>query len=113
MRHGARKGCVMSEKNSFALNIPSNKGKQPKPEVKKGRATEFVDGASIHALPQKEDEQVWRHLDPDARCTRGINVRFNEFELELLRGISRQEDRSVHQIIKRLLIPAARHAAKG
>lgn len=102
----------MSEKNAFAINIPSNKGKTPKPEVKKGRAAEFVDGAIIHALPQKEEEKVWRHLDPDERCTRGINVRFNEFELELLRSLARQDDRSVHQTIKRLLIPAARHAAK-
>lgn len=110
----------MDEKNVFPLGkIPSNKAKANRvpaasaaPQIAES-AREFVEAAKTHSVPapRKAPELDWRSLDPDERPTRGINVRFNEYELALLRHLAREQDRSIHQIIKRLLIPAARDAA--
>ncbi|HKO89903.1 MAG TPA: hypothetical protein VJU61_02050, partial [Polyangiaceae bacterium] len=60
-----------------------------------------------HTVPAPEKFANWESLDPAERLTRGINVRFNEYELGLLHRVTELQDRSVHQSIKRLLIPAA------
>ena len=113
---------MADEKNVFALNkIPSNKGRAGQraeavelpPPVPTAAAREFIDAAKTHSVPvpKRAPELDWRSLDPEERPTRGINIRFNEYELALLRHIARLQDRSMHQVIKRLLIPAGQQAA--
>lgn len=112
------------DKNVFSLNkIPSNKSRGgqraevavelPQP-VQTAAARDFIDAAKTHSVPvPKRPPQVdWRSLDPHERPTRGINVRFNEYELALFRHLASLQDRSIHQVIKRLLIPAAQQATE-
>lgn len=107
---------MKDEKNVFALGkIPSNKQKAaagapaPKlaPEATPAMEREFVEAARTHSVPVPRQALEWQSLDPEQQPTRGINVRFNEYELGLLRYLAERQDRSVHKIIKRLLIPAA------
>lgn len=106
------------DKNVFPLNkIPSNKTKAAQktmPHVASGpsqaREREFIEHAKTHSLPTPDARVDWKSLDPEERPTRGINVRFNEYELALLRHIAKTQGRSIHQVIKRLLVPAARSA---
>jgi hypothetical protein len=118
MRNGANRGSV-SDKNVFALNkIPSNKGKASGAAVpanstggpSRAAEKEFVEAAKTHTVPAIQKPQDWRGLDPDERLSRGVNVRFNDYELALLRHLAEAQDRSLQQTIKRLLMPAA-HAA--
>lgn len=108
---------MSDDKNVFILNkIPSNKAKRaavveaaPLPSSN-AAAREFVEAAKTHSVPKKPSQIDWQALDPEERPTRGINVRFNEYELALLRHLAKAQDRSIHQVIKRLLVPAAQKA---
>ena len=51
-------------------------------------------------------------MDPDAKPTKGLNLRLNEYELALLHKVAESEDRSVQKVIKRILLPALEKAAK-
>lgn len=51
-------------------------------------------------------------LDPNAKPTKGINLRLNDYELEMLHRVAALEDRSVQKVIKRILVPAL-EAAHG
>jgi hypothetical protein len=53
----------------------------------------------------------WETLDKNAKPLSGINLRLNEYEHELLKFLAESDDRSIQQIIKRLLIPTAEAAA--
>lgn len=107
---------MTDDKNVFALgNLPSNKKRAlastgtPRPVAEPAGSAErqFVEAARTHTVPAPEKRADWKSLDPAERLTRGINVRFNEYELGLLHHLADLQDRSVHQTIKRLLIPAA------
>lgn len=103
-------------KNVFALGkIPSDKQRstgsavaaRTAPEPVAAAERQFVEAARSHTVPVPERVTDWESMDPEVRPTRGINVRFNEYELGLLHRLADLQDRSVHQTIKRLLIPAA------
>ncbi len=53
-------------------------------------------------------DRPWDEHDPKADPSRGLNVRLNDFELELVRYLSKVEDRSMQKVIRRLIIPAVR-----
>lgn len=104
------------DKNVFPLSkIPSNKARAVSKSSPSGSGSaqaaerEFIQAAKTHSVPAGAAVD-WRSLDPEERPTRGINVRFNEYELALLRHLAKVQDRSIHQVIKRLLVPAARGA---
>jgi len=44
--------------------------------------------------------------EKDAKPTNGINLRLNDYELELIRQVAKLHDRSIQKTIKRILIPA-------
>jgi hypothetical protein len=105
------------DKNVFPLSkIPSNKtrtlreheGAYAASSPATAAEREFIDAAKTHTVPTSKVLPDWRAFDPDDKPTRGINVRFNEHELVMLRHIARAQGRSIHQVIKRLLVPAAR-----
>lgn len=109
---------MSDDKNVFPLSkIPSNRAKAARSaESSSGFVVplalaerEFVEAAKTHTVPPSKvnAELDWRNLDPEERPTRGINVRFNEYELAVLRHIAKVQGRSIHQVIKRLLVPAA------
>jgi hypothetical protein len=106
----------MTDKNVFTLGkIPSNKQRagastatvRTAAEPVAAAEREFVEAARSHTVPAPEKISDWESLDPADRPTRGINVRFNDYELGLLHHVAKLQDRSVCQTIKRLLIPAA------
>lgn len=45
-------------------------------------------------------------FDPRAKPTTGLNLRLNDYQLELIRQLAAREDRSMQQVIRRTLIPA-------
>ena len=55
------------------------------------------------AKPVKRVTQVG---DPKAKPTCGLNLRLNEYQIELIRSMAEREERSMQQIVKRVLIPA-------
>ena len=48
--------------------------------------------------------------DPRAKPTCGLNLRLNEYQIELIRKMADKEERSMQQIVKRMLIPALEDA---
>jgi hypothetical protein len=54
----------------------------------------------------------WERLAKDDRPHSGVNLRLNGYEHALLKFLAEQDDRSLQQTIKRLLIPAAEAAAE-
>ena len=66
-----------------------------------------VPATSVVLLPPRET------LDKEAKPLSGINLRLNEYEHELLKFLAEQDQRSLQQTIKRLLIPAAESAAEA
>ena len=114
----------MDDKNVFPLGkIPSNKKRDPAaapvaaaparaPVEPTPAERDFVEAARTHSVPAPRMPD-WQTLDPEERCTRGINVRFNDYELGLLHRLAKLQDRSVHQTIKRRLIPAARELSSS
>jgi len=107
---------MTDDKNVFTLGqLPSNKKRaaasaatsRPAAEPAGSAERQFVEAARTHTVPAAEKHADWQSLDPEERLTRGINVRFNDYELGLLRHLADLQDRSIHQTLKRLLIPAA------
>lgn len=107
------------DKNVFPLGkmaLPSNKARADRspitaaPALAPTRAAEaFVEGSRTHSVPVPSGPSPdWRNLDPKERATRGVNVRFNDYELGLLHHLARASDRSLQYTIKQLLMAAAR-----
>ena len=48
--------------------------------------------------------------DPSAKPNTGLNLRLNEYQLELIRELAAREERSMQQVIRRTLIPAIEEA---
>jgi S-adenosylmethionine:diacylglycerol 3-amino-3-carboxypropyl transferase len=68
---------------------------------------------SVTAPATKEPKRArWEKHDKNDKPTSGINLRINAYEHELLRFLADADQRSIQQVIKRLLIPAAEQAAK-
>ena len=60
--------------------------------------------------PLKTVSSAGTSHDPKAKPTCGLNLRLNEYQLELIRKMADQEERSMQQIVKRMLIPALENA---
>ncbi len=45
-------------------------------------------------------------LDPNAKPTRSFTVPLNDYEIELLKSIAEQQDRSMRKVSRRLLVAA-------
>lgn len=50
--------------------------------------------------------------DPMAKPTTGLNLRLNEYQIELIRQLAAREERSMQQVIRRTLIPAVEQALR-
>jgi len=48
--------------------------------------------------------------DPGAKPNTGLNLRLNDYQLELIRELAAREERSMQQVIRRTLIPAIEQA---
>lgn len=48
--------------------------------------------------------------DPTAKPNTGLNLRLNDYQLELIRELAAREERSMQQVIRRTLIPAIEEA---
>jgi len=71
-------------------------------------------GPSIINAPELKPVKTVRAVtpthDPKAKPTCGLNLRLNEYQLELIRKMADKEERSMQQIVKRMLIPALENA---
>lgn len=90
---------------------PSEATAQPAPAhvVARSAANDHVVARAAPAAAN--DERPWERFDKDARPHSGINLRLNSYEHELLKALAEDDERSLQQTIKRLLIPAAEAAA--
>ena len=48
--------------------------------------------------------------DPMAKPSTGLNLRLNEYQIELIRQLAAKQERSMQQVIRRTLIPAVEKA---
>ncbi|RZI45475.1 hypothetical protein [Candidatus Finniella inopinata] len=89
----------MKKKHGFVLeeeNINSI------PEITTQEKETFLLGINQQRTPQRPGKA----FDPKAKPTYGINVRLNDYQLDLIRRVCEKEERSQQQIIKRILVPA-------
>ena len=61
------------------------------------------------AIPTGECNAAPVH-DPAAKPTTGLNLRLNDYQIELIRQLAAREERSMQQVIRRTLIPAIEQA---
>lgn len=71
------------------------------PDITPSQKEEFVRGATTHAENTKKE----KNLDRKAKPTYGINLRFNEYQMDLIRKVCEQEERSQQYVLKRIIIP--------
>ena len=50
--------------------------------------------------------------DPAAKPSTGLNLRLNDYQIELIRQLAAREERSMQQVIRRTLIPAIENALR-
>ena len=50
--------------------------------------------------------------DPAAKPSTGLNLRLNDYQIELIRQLAAREERSMQQVIRRTLIPAIEQALR-
>ena len=62
-----------------------------------------VEPAQCQVKPVKRVTEVH---DPKAKPTCGLNLRLNDYQIELIRSMAEREERSMQQVVKRMLIPA-------
>lgn len=71
----------------------------------------FIGAANERSVPKVAKEVVdderppWEGLDRKEKPAHGINVRWNAYELALLRHYAEETGRSIQQTIRRLVIP--------
>jgi len=87
----------MKKKFGFALDEENSI-----PDITSQQRESFVKGITDRSISSHHT----RNLDPKAKPTYGINIRLNEYQLELIRRACEKEERSQQQVIKRILIPA-------
>ena len=69
----------------------------------------------IEAFGNQADQSAEKstRLDPDAKPTIGINVKFNEYEHELLKKVAHEEGRSLQKQIKFMLMRGLKEKRDG
>lgn len=82
---------------------PTPKPASAEPETK---VESFIKAAETRSLEPMTPASLWAELDPNAKPTTGINLRLNQYQLERLRELARQEDRSIQYIVRKLLFSA-------
>lgn len=105
----------MATKSRFSRAAPATKSPQA-----------FINGAGdgtpdmasksyqndISMMPSELDQaekRPWDGLDPKATARIVFNLRFNEYEMAILRYVNAQdEDLSMHKIVKRIVMPKLR-----
>lgn len=73
------------------------------------RALLIAAEALLEDGPARSDVQ----LDPEAPPTRSFNLRLNDYQLDLIRRVSKMQRRSQMNTIRLLLLPALEAAARG
>ena len=84
---------------AFTSGVERRIGLVPEPVI--SEATAVVEPAAVAPATS---------LARDAKPTNGINLRLNDYELDLVRTLAKREDRSMQKTIKRILIPALEKA---
>ena len=72
------------------------------PEIYSHQKKAFVNDIRNHHTPVKNES----NFDPKAKPIYGINIRLNEYQLNLIRKVCENEERSQQQVLKKILIPA-------
>jgi hypothetical protein len=67
--------------------------------------SDFVSGAPVTTKRASSDDKPWAQHDPKAPPTKEIKVRLNDYQMALLRELSRREFSSMHATVMRLLVP--------
>ena len=83
----------------------------PASETKEARAVATVEAPAQVAIPTGQCNTTPGH-DPAAKPTTGLNLRLNDYQIELIRQLAAREERSMQQVIRRTLIPAIEQALR-
>lgn len=86
-------------------------GKVPKPRLPPDAVEGFAAKADEVAKPTDRaplppramSARPWEGMDPDAATSRGVNLRLNAYEHEVLKWLAERDDRSLQYTLKRLL----------
>ena len=79
--------------------------------VEPPQAVATVQPVTQVAIPTGECNTVPVH-DPAAKPTTGLNLRLNDYQIELIRQLAAREERSMQQVIRRTLFPAIENALR-
>ncbi len=64
--------------------------------IKPKETDSFIEGSKSHSAG----------LDPNAKPTRSFTVPLNDYEIELLKKVAEDQDRSMRKVSRRLLVAA-------
>lgn len=84
---------------------------RPENAAKPETVTSFIAGAKQRSTITDLDSSPAR-LNPKDVPRTGLNLRLNDFEMDLIRKVANAEDRSMQKTIKRFLIPALKNEAE-
>lgn len=80
------------------------------PPVDPDSLREFAAGATEHRIDQLPPP--WEEFDPAADPKHNVSVRLNDYQLAILRHLSKRMDVSQQKVLNRILIPALEKRAK-
>lgn len=67
-------------------------------------------GGKLSSSESQSSAKPWEQHDPDAARRTGLNVRLNDWELEVVRFLAKREGRSQLDIVRRALRPVLEQA---
>ena len=89
------------------FSLPTEKDE---PKVDPDALRAFAAGAKEHSTDQ--EPPPWERHNPDAVPRHNVSVRLNDYQIEMLRYLAKQEDISQQKVLNRILIPAIEEQAK-
>ncbi len=84
---------------------------EPPSQSVQPEAVATVEPSAQVAIPTGQCNTTPVH-DPAAKPTTGLNLRLNDYQIELIRQLAAREERSMQQVIRRTLIPAIEQALR-
>jgi hypothetical protein len=94
------------KKAPMSLGLDDNQSATIDQAIDREKLREFADGATL------KTNTAEAALDPDAKPTRGMNLRLNDYQADLLTRVAKREGRSKQKQIMHVLMSYLEKAKK-
>ena len=89
----------------FSLPIKKEDKKDIVPEIDPAALEAFAAGAQVKSLELEKGAYPWSRFNPNEHPKYNVSVRLNDYHLEMLRYLAKEQDTTQQRILRKQLVP--------